>query len=106
MLLAMKSKSNPKGNVFYKLCLLPLGACSVVSLNFLDPINWPKQIALLTILPYAFLESLRLSDFDRRLKKSLFVILGISLTLFGLAAFLGTESLTRILWGLGVETMD
>lgn len=95
----MRRDTISKSRAFSRITLLTFGSCSAISLSFLDPINWPKQIALLTILPYVLVESLRTSNFEDRIIKTLFATLGISLTLFSVATFLGTDNITRILWG-------
>ena len=48
-----------KDNFFDKTTLI-IGAISgFIFIGFLDPINWPKQIALLTFLPFIALAGFR-----------------------------------------------
>ena len=48
----------------WRASLLTILACCVFSINFLDPINWPKQIALVTLIPFLVYEALDLSKFS------------------------------------------
>ena len=69
---------------------------SVFSLAFLDPINWPKQVALVTVTPLVLLHSLKVGVIQSR-----FFAISVSLyALFGLASFfLNNGPLVRELWG-------
>jgi len=77
-----------------------------IFIGFLDPINWPKQIALLTVIPFiavagyrAYKESSNVSvvNFQARL---LLLSIVITITAILLAKFFEDLSWTRILWGL------
>ena len=82
-----------------KIGLLLSLTSSVISLSFLDPINWPKQIALATFAPYVvFLASSRIKKI-RNLGLPL-KLLFVLYFFFGLVASVVSEvPLTRLLWG-------
>jgi tetratricopeptide (TPR) repeat protein len=72
---------------------------SLVSLSFLDPINWPKQIALATFAPYILF--LAWSAVGQTIKLSLFfkiLFAGYFISGF-LAAITSQSSVVRVLWG-------
>ena len=77
-----------------------------IYIGFFDPINWPKQIALLTLIPVIFARARFAFKTEEipvffRAKKSLLVI---PFFLISVSAILSTimndHSLTRLLWGL------
>jgi O-Antigen ligase len=78
----------------------------VILTSFMDPINWPKQIALLCIIPI-ILNNLRISFSAIKhypVANKLLIVFGVSCTLVALAS-LGSilfedASITRTLWGL------
>ena len=77
-----------------------------IFIGFLDPINWPKQIALLTIIPFialagyrAYKESANVSIANYQVRLLLFSII-FTITAIILAKFFENLSWTRILWGL------
>lgn len=75
-----------------------------IFIGFFDPVNWPKQIVLLSALPYV-LSQARLVD-RRGFTRTRIVFLGLifSLTLASISALLSTffeeVDQTRTLWGL------
>ena len=85
--------------------LLSLISCVVV-MGFLDPINWPKQIALITILPFIALSSYRVYSQSKKLsiKHQQVLLLIISCVLIIISTFLSkifeNLSWSRTLWGL------
>ncbi len=91
--------SKPLQKRIWKICLLTFLPCSVVALNFLDPINWPKQIALLAVLPFLFAEIFKISGFNHQVNYKLRLLILTSLVLFTISAMSNFENLTRVLWG-------
>lgn len=75
-----------------------LSSC-VFSTKFLDPINWPKQIALVSLIPFLVFEVLDLLSY--RIKQFKFMIGGLlgSILLFLIAALATNSNITRTLWG-------
>jgi O-antigen ligase len=73
----------------------------VVSLNFLDPINWPKQIALLTITPLMILVGLQnYGGLGTIVKaKSCQIIFILPLLLFIISGIFSPAPAFRTLWG-------
>ena len=79
------------------LVLLP---CFVISLNFLDPINWPKQIVLIAVLPFVLFEVIAAGykvGFTQFKKPAIMALIASSF--FVVSAILGDANLTRTLWG-------
>lgn len=74
-----------------------------VATNFLDPINWPKQIALITLVPMLFYVAFRdLSPsvfLKSLLNKKIFWFFPSAILLI-LIAILSPANATRTLWGL------
>ena len=73
-----------------------------ISLNFLDPVNWPKQIALVTVLPLILRSSyLSSSKADRVnfLESWLFKLICVALGLLLVTAVMSDANLVRTLWG-------
>lgn len=73
-----------------------------ISLNFLDPVNWPKQIALVTVLPLIFRSTyLSSSKADRVnfLESWLFKLICVALGLLLVTAVMSDANLVRTLWG-------
>lgn len=78
----------------------------VILTSFMDPINWPKQIALLCIVPI-MLNNLRISFTAIKhypVANKLLIVFGASCTLIALSSlgsiFFENSSFTRTLWGL------
>jgi O-antigen ligase len=69
----------------------------IVSTSFIDPINWPKQIALCTVTPWLLWLALK-QDLNFTKKKETFYFL-TSLTLALTAHSLSPVELDRKLWG-------
>ncbi len=74
-------------------------ACCVFSINFLDPINWPKQIALVTLVPFLVYEAVDLSQFEIRRSKLILLIFLAPVALFTISSLVTDTNLTRTLWG-------
>lgn len=73
---------------------------SVFSTNFLDPINWPKQIALLMLTSYLCFEVISsINVFEVQHRKNLIKLLS-SVSILALSATFNSENLTRLLWGI------
>lgn len=95
----METKKNGSWQILFFVAFIS----SVVSLNFLDPINWPKQIALLTLIPLIYYYSTRdlnLSQVKQSLSRPLLPIILVSLISLGSALARSPNSFTRDLWGL------
>lgn len=95
--------ANKVGNGYlWKISVLLMFPCSVFSLKFLDPINWPKQIALVSVLPILAFEIFSrfrsVFGFDQRIK-TLVRIYSISFVLLLIPVLLNFGTLTRTLWG-------
>ena len=92
----MKQKRNSVRKILV-LALLP--ALVISPTNFLDPINWPKQIALTSILPLILFELYtnfrHLIDF-KSIEIKIFVS---SIFLFIVSAFLNYQNFATVLWG-------
>jgi hypothetical protein len=73
----------------------------VVSLNFLDPINWPKQVLLVVAAGYVFLQSLYVASInkDKYIVRVVFLILG-SAIFYAIPALFVNVDLSRFLWGV------
>jgi O-antigen ligase len=74
---------------------------SVFMVNFLDPINWPKQILLVVLLPWLCWVAYQDSQFSTRdfFKSRIFKVLIVSSLLVFLASLFSFENMTRFLWG-------
>ena len=72
---------------------------SIVSLNFLDPINWPKQIALITLLPLSLLNLSRVGALKINIKQRQTQLIAASALIFVLSALVNYQSIARLLWG-------
>jgi len=94
----VKSKV-PQANL-WKIYLLIFGSCSVIATNFLDPVNWPKQIAVLAVLPIVVREVVKIDGFNSRFTLRLAWICIAPAILFTASALIHDTSLTRILWGV------
>lgn len=91
---------------FDKVTALLAIVSGTIFIGFLDPINWPKQIALLTIIPFialagyrAYKESANVSIANYQVRLLLLSII-FTITAIILAKFFENLSWTRILWGL------
>lgn len=91
---------------FDKVTALLAIVSGTIFIGFLDPINWPKQIALLTIIPFialagyrAYKESANVSMANYQVRLLLLSII-FTITAIILAKFFENLSWTRILWGL------
>lgn len=93
----MKSKV-PQANL-WRIYLLIFGSCSVIATNFLDPVNWPKQIAVLAVLPIVIREVVKIDGFNSRFTLRLAWICIVPAILFTASVLIHDTSLTRILWG-------
>ena len=83
----------------WRASLLTILACCVFSINFLDPINWPKQIALVTLIPFLVYEALDLSEFNLKQFKLVTWAFFVSVMLFTVTSLVTNENFTRTLWG-------
>lgn len=83
----------------WRASILTILACCVFSVNFLDPINWPKQIALVTLVPFLVYEAVDLSRLEIRKSKLILSIFLIPIALFMISALVTNTNLTRTLWG-------
>jgi len=93
-------------HAFDKTTLLLATVSGTIFVNFLDPINWPKQIALLTIIPFialagyrAYIQSASVSIVNYQVRLLLLSII-FTITSIILAKFFENLSWTRILWGI------
>jgi hypothetical protein len=91
---------------FDKATALLATVSGTIFIGFLDPINWPKQIALLTIIPFialagyrAYKQSANVSTVNYQVRLLLLSII-FTITAIILAKFFENLSWTRILWGL------
>lgn len=91
---------------FDKATALLATVSGTIFIGFLDPINWPKQIALLTIIPFialagyrAYKQSANVSSVNYQVRLLLLSII-FTITAIILAKFFENLSWTRILWGL------
>jgi len=83
-----------------KIGLLVAGSISVFSTNFLDPINWPKQISLLMLVSYLCYATVAFGIKRDWLTRKFLLALSISITLYALSGFLNFENTTRLMWGI------
>ena len=92
-----------KGSLpYYRLSVILIFLSSmIVSLNFLDPINWPKQILLVVAAGYVFLQSLYVASInkDKYRVRVVFLILG-SAIFYAIPALFVNVDLSRFLWGV------
>lgn len=74
---------------------------TLVSTSFLDPVNWPKQVALITLLPLILFYSLRASglEFRELTRTQIFIALSASIGLWLLSAIVNWQGLARTLFG-------
>jgi O-antigen ligase len=72
---------------------------SVFSLTFLDPINWPKQIALATLTPLILSYSLKGKLQVLRAKPLIPILVGLYIISGLLSMLIGQQSVVRELWG-------
>ena len=87
---------------YYRLSVILIFLSSmIVSLNFLDPINWPKQILLVVAAGYVFLQSLYVASInkDKYRVRVVFLILG-SAIFYAIPALFVNVDLSRFLWGV------
>jgi hypothetical protein len=87
---------------YYRLSVILIFLSSmVVSLNFLDPINWPKQILIVVAAGYVFLQSLYVASInkDQYIVRVVFLILG-SAMFYAIPALFVNVDLSRFLWGV------
>lgn len=87
----------------FSLRLVSLVALSsfAITTQFIDPINWPKQVALCVAVPLIFLTLLKMRNsglVDNRGRK-LNALFSLSLLGFGLTGILSSAPLVRTLWG-------
>jgi len=92
-----------KGSLpYYRLSVILIFLSSmIVSLNFLDPINWPKQVLLVVAAGYVFLQSLYVASInkDNYRVRVVFLILG-SAIFYAIPALFVNVDLSRFLWGV------
>jgi O-antigen ligase len=94
-----------RDNYFDKSTLLISLASGFVFTSFLDPINWPKQIVLMTVAPFVLLFALRTFSFDVTFRKKInraliFLIPSASIIIATvMSATLEEIPLSRSLWG-------
>ena len=92
-----------KGSLpYYRLSVISIFLSSmIVSLSFLDPINWPKQILLVVAAGYVFLQSLYVASInkDEYIVRVVFLILG-SAMFYAIPALFVHVDLSRFLWGV------
>jgi len=75
---------------------------TVVSSSFLDPINWPKQVALISLIPLILFYAFRSSGFSTKqfFHNRISVIVGISVSLWVISALVNWSSSMRSLFGV------
>jgi len=92
-----------KGSLpYYQLSVILIFLSSmIVSLNFLDPINWPKQILLVVVAGYVVLQSLYVASInkDKHIVRVIFLIFG-SAFFYVIPALFVNVGLSRFLWGV------
>ena len=92
-----------KGSLpYYRLSVILIFLSSmIVSLNFLDPINWPKQVLLVVAAGYVFLQSLYVASInkDNYSVRVVFLILS-SAIFYAIPALFVNVDLSRFLWGV------
>jgi O-antigen ligase len=93
----MDNRKNSK--ILLNAILLIYLPCSVVSLNFLDPINWPKQIAILICIPLSIFQLSRVISLIDFRNKKLILLLLVSAALFLLSALMNSTTFMRTMWG-------
>lgn len=80
--------------------LLIFLASMVVSLSFLDPINWPKQILLSVAAGYLVVQSLFISTVKKdNLQRRILVLLCFFMLCYFIPALVSKVDLSRFLWG-------
>lgn len=88
----MNLYKSPNFRIGMYLCIVS----SVFSLAFLDPINWPKQVALVTLTPLILLHSLKLGT----IRDKFLVVCVLALVVFSLTSvFFTSNPIVRELWG-------
>ena len=92
-----------KGSLpYYRLSVILIFLSSmIVSLNFLDPINWPKQVLLVVAAGYVFLQSLYVASINKDNYRVRVVFLILSSAIFyAIPALFVNVDLSRFLWGV------
>lgn len=92
----MKQKSNSVRKILV-LALLPTLVISPT--NFLDPINWPKQVVLTSVLPLILFELYANFRHLINFRSIEIKIFASSMFLFILSSFLNFQNLTTVFWG-------
>ena len=94
-------KNENRQLLFVVICIL--FSSSFFSTAFLDPVNWPKQIALFSFLPVLFFALLPNLEFPKPLWRGPFRTLHIyilSIVLILIIAFVDDTDITRKIWGV------
>ena len=86
-------------NEYFRISLYLCIVSSVFSLTFLDPINWPKQIALATLTPLILSYSLKGKLQVLRAKPLIPILVGLYIISGLLSMLIGQQSVVRELWG-------
>jgi hypothetical protein len=84
---------------YFRISLYLSIVSSVFSLTFLDPINWPKQIALATLTPLILSYSLKGKLQVLRAKPLIPILVGLYIISGLLSMLIGQQSVVRELWG-------
>jgi hypothetical protein len=84
---------------YFRISLLLSIVSSVFSLSFLDPINWPKQIALVTLTPLVLSYALKGKLRALQNKPLIPVLIGLYVIAGLISLLVNQESLVREMWG-------
>lgn len=84
---------------YFRISLLLSIVSSVFSLSFLDPINWPKQIALATLTPLILTYSIKGKLQVLRDKPLIPILVGLYIISGLFSMLIGRQSVVRELWG-------
>ena len=84
---------------YFRISLLLSIVSSVFSLSFLDPINWPKQIALVTLTPLILSYALKGKLRALQNKPLVPVLIGLYVIAGLMSLLVNQESLVREMWG-------
>lgn len=84
---------------YFRISLLLSIVSSVFSLSFLDPINWPKQIALVTLTPLVLSYALKGKLKALQNKPLIPILIGLYVIAGLISLSVNQESLVREMWG-------